>query len=399
MPDDGLSRLELGQIPFPSSYTPLIRRHGKRHRAGAPLPSDAPSLRIGPMFELGAGRVERPLKERSSLATTLISSLAHGGALVVGVIVLTLSQGVVLPQPQDASNLIAILIAAPPPPPPPAPAAAAPEPAAAAPARTEPPPEVMPTAAPPQVAPVFPGALPEEPPPVLVLPPPPSLSVGFGSGVGSGSGSGPGSGFGVEGGVGFGAGMSEPGLEPVRVGAGVETPQLVHRVEATYPRDAVAARIEGTVVVEATVDERGEVQEVRVLRSIRSLDQAAIDAVMQWRYSPLRPASAIHPDRQRQLSASLDRRGLRVCSSDGAYGPGPCRRRLRGPLCPAPLRRGCAVRAPPCLTPKTGRPRRTTSRLVGIELRPPALLVHGFLRETAPAGLGITQLDGDVRAL
>ena len=82
--------------------------------------------------------------------------------------------------------------------------------------------------------------------------------------------------------------MSEPGLEPVRVGAGVETPQLVHRVEPAYPPDAVAARVEGTVVVEATVDERGQVQEVRVLRSIESLDQAAIDAGMQWQYSPLR---------------------------------------------------------------------------------------------------------------
>ena len=63
------------------------------------------------MFEIAAGQVERPLKERSSLATTLISSLAHGGALVVGVIVLTLSQGIALPKPQDASNLIAILVA------------------------------------------------------------------------------------------------------------------------------------------------------------------------------------------------------------------------------------------------------------------------------------------------
>ncbi len=289
MPGDGLNGLDLGQISFPTSYTPRVRRRGKRRAKGTPPPQgDAPNLRIGPMFELAAGQVERPLKERSSLATTLISSLAHGGALVVGVIVLTLSQGIALPKPQDASNLIAILVAAPPPPPPPAPAAAAPEPAAAAPARTEPPPEMMPTAPPPQVAMAFPDTLPEETPPELVLAPPPSLSVGFGSGVGSGSGSGTGSGFGVEGGVGFGTGMSEPGLEPVRVGAGVETPQLVHRVEPAYPPDAVAARVEGTVVVEATVDERGQVQEVRVLRSIESLDQAAIDAVMQWQYSPLR---------------------------------------------------------------------------------------------------------------
>ena len=87
--------------------------------------------------------------------------------------------------------------------------------------------------------------------------------------------------------MGFGTGMSEPGLEPVRVGAGVETPELLHRVEPVYPPDAVAARVVGTVVVEATVDERGQVQAVKVLNSIGPLDQAAIDAVMQWRYRPL----------------------------------------------------------------------------------------------------------------
>ena len=239
------------------------------------------------MFELAAGQVDRPLQRRSSWSTTLIASVAHGAAIVAGVIVLTLSQGIALPRPQEASKLMAVLIAAPPPPPPPAPAAAAPEPAAPASARTEPRPELAPTAPPPQVALAFPETLPEEMAPEIVLPAPPSLSVGLGSGLGAGSGSGSGSGFGVEGGVGFGTGMSEPGIEPVRVGAGVEAPKLVHRAEPAYPPDAVAARVEGTVVVEATVDERGQVLEVRVLRSIESLDQAAIDAVMQWRYSPL----------------------------------------------------------------------------------------------------------------
>jgi protein TonB len=41
------------------------------------------------------------------------------------------------------------------------------------------------------------------------------------------------------------------------------------------------------VIVEATVDERGHVESVKVLRSAGLLDGAAIDAVKQWRYSPL----------------------------------------------------------------------------------------------------------------
>ena len=63
---------------------------------------------------------------------------------------------------------------------------------------------------------------------------------------------------------------------------------MIHRVEPVYPPDAVTARVEGTVVVEATVDEDGNVISVKVLRSIAPLDQAAIGAVSQWRYSPLR---------------------------------------------------------------------------------------------------------------
>ena len=50
---------------------------------------------------------------------------------------------------------------------------------------------------------------------------------------------------------------------------------------------AVAAHVEATLILEATVNELGLVQDVRVLRSHKLLDQAAIEAVRQWRYAPL----------------------------------------------------------------------------------------------------------------
>ena len=74
----------------------------------------------------------------------------------------------------------------------------------------------------------------------------------------------------------------------MRVGGAVATPELIHRVEPVYPAAGVAARVEGTVVAEATVDERDYVKDTRVLRSIAPLNQAVVEAVMQWRYSPLR---------------------------------------------------------------------------------------------------------------
>jgi protein TonB len=53
-----------------------------------------------------------------------------------------------------------------------------------------------------------------------------------------------------------------------------------------YPSIAQAARVQGTVILQATIAVDGKVQELRVLRSIPLLDQAALDAVRQWEYSP-----------------------------------------------------------------------------------------------------------------
>lgn len=74
----------------------------------------------------------------------------------------------------------------------------------------------------------------------------------------------------------------------VRIGGQLQAPDLVKRVEPEYPGFAVSAGIQGVVILEATVDESGEVIDVKVLRSLPLLDRAAVAAVRQWRYSPLR---------------------------------------------------------------------------------------------------------------
>jgi len=53
-----------------------------------------------------------------------------------------------------------------------------------------------------------------------------------------------------------------------------------------YPAIARSARVTGTVILEAVIAEDGTVRDVRVLRSIRLLDEAAIEAVRQWRFTP-----------------------------------------------------------------------------------------------------------------
>lgn len=106
---------------------------------------------------------------------------------------------------------------------------------------------------------------------------------------------------GVEGGVDYGAAGGYPrnllndaflqimGDEtaPVRTAGELRMPRLLKRVDPVYPEIARQARIQDTVILEATTDIYGRVVEVRVLRSVPLLDQAAVDAVRQWLYEPM----------------------------------------------------------------------------------------------------------------
>jgi TonB family protein len=58
-------------------------------------------------------------------------------------------------------------------------------------------------------------------------------------------------------------------------------------VPPVYPAAARATGVQGLVVIEATINEQGGVERPRVLRSIPLLDQAALDAVSQWRFKPI----------------------------------------------------------------------------------------------------------------
>ncbi len=61
--------------------------------------------------------------------------------------------------------------------------------------------------------------------------------------------------------------------------------KLVH-VDPVLPEVAGRAGIRGTVRLQIQIDRAGNVIEARVLRSVPLLDQAAIHAVMQWKYAP-----------------------------------------------------------------------------------------------------------------
>jgi TonB family protein len=81
-------------------------------------------------------------------------------------------------------------------------------------------------------------------------------------------------------------GKRAPASAPVRVGGAVKPPTKLKDVSPVYPAAAVAARVQGIVIVEATIGVNGRVIETRVLRSIPLLDDAAVAAVGQWEYTP-----------------------------------------------------------------------------------------------------------------
>jgi serine/threonine-protein kinase len=82
------------------------------------------------------------------------------------------------------------------------------------------------------------------------------------------------------------AAANAPPPEPVRPGGAVKAPKLVKRVSPEYPAAALTARQQGAVILEATIGTNGKVSDVRVLRSLPSLDAAAVGAVRQWEYEP-----------------------------------------------------------------------------------------------------------------
>ncbi len=66
----------------------------------------------------------------------------------------------------------------------------------------------------------------------------------------------------------------------------VHAPKIVNEIDPEYPNRARKDRVQGTVVLEGTVDAQGKVSKVEVVRSIPELDEAAIDAVKKWQYEP-----------------------------------------------------------------------------------------------------------------
>jgi periplasmic protein TonB len=113
-------------------------------------------------------------------------------------------------------------------------------------------------------------------------------SDGPGSGDRQGSGNGPGLGAGDHNGFGPGA-NGGPGGTGLRPGNGVTAPRLIREVKPGYTSEAMRARIQGVVRLQAIVLPDGSVGSTRIVRSLDptfGLDQEAEKTVRQWRFQP-----------------------------------------------------------------------------------------------------------------
>lgn len=81
-------------------------------------------------------------------------------------------------------------------------------------------------------------------------------------------------------------GSKAAAMGAVRVGGNVRAPVQITRVAPVYPAVAQSARVQGVVILEALIGTDGRIVDAAVLRSVPLLDQAALEAVKQWEYTP-----------------------------------------------------------------------------------------------------------------
>ena len=200
---------------------------------------------------------------------TLPVSIAAHVVIVLAVLIIPLFAEDPLPEPAAA---VRAFFVAPPPPAPPPPPPPPPKPKRARPKAQPKPRPVIPDVVPQFTAPV---EIPEE------IVPEEGIDIGFEEGGVEGGVPG-----GIVGGVVGGLPDAPPPPKAIRVGGNIKEPNKVKHVAPTYPDIARQARVQGIVILECTISPQGRVSDVKVLRGIPLLDQAAIDAVKQWIYTP-----------------------------------------------------------------------------------------------------------------
>ena len=86
--------------------------------------------------------------------------------------------------------------------------------------------------------------------------------------------------------AGLGIAAAQAPAGPVRVSRDVALANRTDVVPPEYPEEARRARVQGEVRLDVLIDKSGKPSNIKVLSGLRELADAAMKAVMQWRYRP-----------------------------------------------------------------------------------------------------------------
>ncbi len=83
--------------------------------------------------------------------------------------------------------------------------------------------------------------------------------------------------------------QTDPPAKPmkVRVSRRLAEGLKIHDVPPKYPKEARERGIEGDVLLQATIDTKGHVVNLKTLQGDPILVEPSIDAVRQWKYRPI----------------------------------------------------------------------------------------------------------------
>jgi protein TonB len=76
-------------------------------------------------------------------------------------------------------------------------------------------------------------------------------------------------------------------LTVIPFGEGMTRPSLLSKIDPTYTRDALAAKVQGLMLVKCVITTRGNLESCRVVKGLPHMDSAVLSALAQWRYSPV----------------------------------------------------------------------------------------------------------------
>jgi protein TonB len=257
-------------------------RAGQRTRRSAGAP-EAPALSSGraPELHIEAGIVSGARsREHARQSWRWPAAVAAHAAALAAVTLIPLMSPSELPEPAMGARVFVVpgLVAPPPPPAPPTATVARTSPARKEPRATR----SLATPTAPETAAVEPPSILERAIPAPAIPVQ-TADEGVPGGLEEGV---PG---GIVGGIlepSARADESSPPTGRVRVGGAVKEPRKLKNIAPVYPDVAARAKVEGVVLLELAIAPSGRVEDVRVLRSIPLLDEAAVAAARQWLFTP-----------------------------------------------------------------------------------------------------------------